>query len=106
MSTVTDTLGNPLTHVALVLAESTDSDVVVALVPCEAGRFLSATSDGATRVFCRRTGSGDAFVDLSVSPISLTPFDGEVVSFDFKVEAGAVSSIERDALQVAITFNP
>jgi hypothetical protein len=106
MPTVTDTLGNPLTHVALVMSPLSDSSVVVARVECRAGLFLAATSEGAARVLARRTGSGSPFVDLSTSPISLTEFDGTTQSFDFKVSAGAVSAIERDALSVRVTFAP
>lgn len=106
MEAFTDADGNTLSHVALVLAPAQASAVVVARVPCEAGRYLAASAGAASRVEARRTGSGDPFVDLAVAPISLTPYAGGLVSFDFRVTALSPSARVRDALEVRATFNP
>lgn len=103
---ITDTSGQPLLYVNLRLDENTDSVVIVARVPCLAGKFLASAVDARAAVLARRTGSGDAFVDLADAPISLTEFDGEAVEFDFKVHAGNVTGLQRVALAVRVTFNP
>ncbi len=105
---ITDTTGQPLLYVGLRLEnELTDSAVIVARIPCAAGKWLSASpvSPGAS-VMARRTGSGDAFVHLAVTPIDLTPFDGQTVQFDFKVRANDVSGLVRMALTVRVGYTP
>jgi hypothetical protein len=107
MQSVTDTNNNPLTVVPVVLTEGAESPVIVARVPCTAGMYLAASGDGRAEVLARQTGSGDPFVDISDAPISLTEFDGNVVSFDFKVVAKEISrGIERVALAVRVTYQP
>jgi hypothetical protein len=103
---ITDTNGEPLLYVNLRLDEGADSVVVVARVPCVAGKFLASDGDGRAQVLARRTGSGDTFADIADDPISLTEFDGQTVDFDFKVHAGTVTGLERVALPVRVTFNP
>lgn len=103
---ITDTNGEPLLYVNLSLTENADSVVIAALVPCKAGKYLASNSDAGAQVLARRTGSGGSFVDIATSPIDLTPYDGETVSFDFKVHSNSVSGLERVALPVRVTFNP
>jgi phage terminase large subunit-like protein len=104
---ITDTSGQPLLYVNLSLTELTDSPVVVVLVPCAAGKWLAASPVvAAAYVEARRTSSGDLFQDLSVAPIDLTPWDGQTISFDFKVHANDVSGLQRVALPVRVTFQP
>ena len=106
MKQITDTSGNPLTHVALVQAPSAQSGVIVILVPCASGQYLAATDDANAQVLARLTGSGASFQDIGVTPISLTLFDGTVQSFDVKVQTGAVSAPTRASLPVRVTYAP
>lgn len=103
---ITDTTGQPLLFANLRLDAEAESSVIVARIPCRAGRYLTASGDARAGVLARRTGSEDDFVGLSTDPISLTEFDGEVIDFDFKVSAGSVTGLERVALPVRVTFNP
>ncbi len=105
MSAITDTNDNPLTHVSLVMNEGGEQ-IVTVRVPCVAGMFLTATENAAAVVSARLTGSGDEFTDISASPISLTEFDGEVVEFDVRVQAGDVDGLLRVAIPVRVTFQP
>jgi hypothetical protein len=101
---ITDTTGVPLLFVNLRLDEGTDSVVVVARIPCAAGKVLASISDAAAAVLARRTGSGDSFVNIAASPISLTEFDGEDIDFDFKVHAGTIVGLARVALPVRVGY--
>lgn len=74
-------------------------------VPCAAGRWLTAGASATAKIEARRFGTGDSFADLSSTPIGLTPFDGETVTFEFRV-TGTVSASARAALRVRVTFNP
>jgi hypothetical protein len=104
---ITDTTGQPILYVNLSLTELTDSAVIVAVVPCAAGKWLSAAPVvAAAYVEARRTSSGDLFQDLSVAPIDLTPWDGQTISFDFKVHANNVTGLQRVALPVRVTYQP
>lgn len=103
---VTDTAGAPVSLISLSLAASSSSAVVELLVPCVAGMYLAASSEAGARVLARRTGSGEAFADLSTSPVLLTPWAGQSVAFDFQVAAGAVEGRAFMALPVRVTFNP
>jgi hypothetical protein len=105
-NSITDTAGVPLTAVNLSLAAESDSTVLVGRVACAAGLYLAGSSEGAAQVLARRTGSGDSFVDLAVSPIDLSPHAGETVSFDFKVHAGSIEGRAFVALPVRVTPNP
>ncbi len=106
MSRITDTDGNPLTHVALVQQPETVSAVIVVRVACAAGQYLAVSAEPTARVLARRTGSGNAFVDLADEPISLTEFDGLEVTFDLKVSTSATASRTRVALPVKVTYQP
>lgn len=104
---ITDAGGSPLMYVNLQLPASTDSVVVVGLVPCSAGRFLTAAPlNSSASVLARRTGSGDAFQNLATSPINLAPYDGETISFDFKVHSQAITGFARVALPVRVSYSP
>lgn len=103
---ITDTSGQPLLYVNLRLDEGADSVVIVARIPCRAGKFIATDNDARASVLARRTGSGDAFVNVADDPIDLTPYDGTNTDFDFKVRAGSVTGLERVALPVRVTFNP
>jgi hypothetical protein len=104
MNQITDTSGNPLTHVALVQAPSSESGVIVIRVPCSTGQKLKADAGADARVLARLTGSGASFQDIGVTPISLTPYADSVVSFDVKIQTGAVSQPARAALPVRVTY--
>jgi hypothetical protein len=104
---ILDTAGQPLLFINLHMAENSDSVVIVASIPCAAQKFLAGPADGSARVMARRSGSGDPFVDLSISPIDLTPFAGTSVLFDFKVHSLAVATgMVCLALPVRVTFRP
>ncbi len=103
---ITDTSDVVLTHVALSLAAESESQVIVVRVPCVAGMSLAAGEAAAAQVLARRTGSGEAFVDLHDSPILLTPWAGATLEFDLKVAASAVAGRAFAALPVRVTFNP
>jgi hypothetical protein len=103
---ITDADGVPLGYVAQALPEGTESGVLEVRVPCSAGRFLTAADDPIVRVLARRTGSGDAFVDLQSAPYDLTPHDGETVAFDVKLLTGAVSANTTFAVPVRVTPRP
>lgn len=104
---ITDTSGAPLLYVNLHLSENSESVIVVARVPCAAGKFLAGPADESAQVLARRTGSGDSFVNLATSPIDLSAWAGSTISFDFKVHALAVSAgLHHVALRVRVTFNP
>lgn len=88
----TDTAGNPLTFVPVETDEGETTPVFVARVPAAAGLVLKAAPDSGLTVEARPTGSGVAFVNIAADPFDLTPFDGQVVSFDFRIAAGAVAA--------------
>jgi len=105
MSVITDTSGNALTSIPLTLAESSESSVMTVRVPCVAGQFLSAAIDASAKVLARLAGSGGAFVDLAVAPISLTPYAGGTRDFELKVQALAIAgSLVRVALPVRVAY--
>lgn len=103
---VTDILGTLLDNVNVLLVEGTESFVLVAIVPCEAGRYLTASDDPLVRVLVRVTGSESPFVDIATTPFDLTPFDGDNTQFDFKLSAGAVAASVIAAVRVRVTPNP
>lgn len=96
----TDTAGAKLSLVPFDVDEGETTPVFVARVPCHAGRTLAADPDAGLTVEARPTASGDPFVDIAAAPYDLTPFDGETVSFDFRLTAGAVS--DSSPLQAVI----
>jgi hypothetical protein len=102
---ITDTTGNAITVLSMSLAQNSESPVLVIEIPATAGMSLTAGSDPAAQVLARRTGSGDAFVDIAAAPILLTPFAGTVVQFDVKLHAAAFSGlIKRVALPVRVKY--
>jgi hypothetical protein len=102
---VTDTTGAAVTILSLSVPQNADSAVVALLIPGVSGMSLTADSDPAAQVLARRTGSGDAFQDVADSPIDLTPYAGETVSFDFTFHGAAFSGIvKRVALPVRIKY--
>lgn len=107
MNSVFDTSDNPLTHVAINLSENGVRTFAVR-VPCIAGMFLTADvpGDAPATISARITGSGDPFVDIAETPLTLTEFDGETVEIDIRVEAGDVAGRARAALPVRVTYNP
>lgn len=102
---ITDTNNQPITALPVSLVEDSDCAIVVIRVPCEANRYLAAVEHGSAQVLARRTGSGDAFVDLADTPISLTPYAGTTVDFDLKIHAGSVSGVVHTAIPVKVTSN-
>lgn len=107
MNSVFDIDNNPLTHVAVNLSENGVWTFTVG-VPCVAGMFLAADvpEDAQSTVSARITGSGDPFVDIADTPISLTPHANTITSFDIKIVAGDVPGLARVAIPVRVTFNP
>ncbi|MDQ3649703.1 MAG: hypothetical protein M3458_05360 [Acidobacteriota bacterium] len=105
-STFTDTADVPLSSVHLELAESTTSAAFVVRLLCVAGTYLKADVDASAKVLARRNGTADAFVDLSIASINLTPFAGTVQAFDVKVEALNVTSNVEGAFDVRVTRTP
>lgn len=107
MNSVFDTADNPLTHVAINLSENGVWEFTVR-VPCVAGMFLTAdVPESATAtVSARLTGSGEPFIDMGESPLSLTPHADTITSFDIKIVAGDVQGVQRVAVPVRVTFNP
>jgi hypothetical protein len=107
MNSVFDTNDKPLTHVAVNLSENGVWEFTVR-VPCVAGMFLAADvpEDAPAAILARFTGSGDPFIDIAASPLTLTEFDGETVEIDIRVEAGDVAVLARLALPVRVTFTP
>ena len=101
---ITDTNNQPLLYINLQLEENTDSAVVACLIPCASGKYLTASISSLAQVFARRTGSGDAFVNLATSPISLAPFAGQIVSYDFRVHTLSVTGLQRVALPVRVGY--
>ncbi|MET0646373.1 MAG: hypothetical protein ABW208_07105 [Pyrinomonadaceae bacterium] len=102
---ITDSAGAAITVLSMSLAAAQESAVLTVRVPCLAGQFLAADSNPSASVLARRTGSGDAFADLAVAPISLTPFDGQTVEFDLKVSASALTGVRRVAIPVRVTYS-
>lgn len=103
---ITDTNGAAITVLSMSLAAGQVSAVLVMRVPCLAGQLLAADANPSAAVLARRTGSGDAFADLAVAPIALTPFDGQTVEFDLKVSASTVTGVQRVAIPVRVTYSP
>lgn len=102
---ITDTEGVALTVLSMSLAQNSESPVLVIEVPGVAGMSLTADADTAAAVMARRTGSGDAFVDIAAAPILLTPFAGSTIQFDVKVQTAAFAGlIKRVALPVRVKF--
>lgn len=106
MPSITDASGNPLTQIALVIGEASESAVIVCRVPCRSGTYLTAEGQPMATVFARRTGSGQAFAALSLAPISLTDFNDQTIEFDVKIVTGEVSGLESMALPVRVTHQP
>lgn len=110
---ITDTNDVPLSYLSLQQAESADSAVFVIRVPARASTFLAAEDNPYLRVFARKTGTADAFVDLKLTPISLAPYAGVdgfgilfTADFDVKVHTNAVSNNRSEGVNVKVTFNP
>lgn len=106
MKQITDTTGAAITVVAMSLIENTESAVLVVRVPCLAGQYLAADGDASAQVLARRTGTLASFLDISSTPISLTPYAGQTVEFDLKVKALAVVGLKRVAIPVRVTYSP
>lgn len=100
---VLDQAGQPLLYVNLRIDELSDGPVIVGKVPCKAGYFLSAAAHPAGAVWARKTNSGAAFQDLHASPIDLTAFAGETISFDFKIRTADVSGLVHAAIDVQVS---
>lgn len=75
-------------------------------VPCAAGKWLAARSDTGAKIEARRHGTADAYTDLAAAPLDLTPYDSQIVKFEFRVMGLSVSTSTRAALPVRVTFNP
>ena len=107
MMNVLDINDYPLTYVAITLHEI-ETLILVVRVPCLAGMFLTADvpeESANVLVEARATGSGDPFVAISTSPLSLTFFD-DPTDFDIRVQTGDVDGLKRVAIRVRVTFNP
>jgi len=103
---ITDTNGAQITNVSYSLAELSDGPILVVVLSPLANQFLAAALDTRAKVLARRTDSGNAFVDIAASPINLTPWAGQRVSFDVRVQTLAVTGLERVAIPVRVTYNP
>lgn len=102
---VTDTTGAAVTILSSGVRQNSDSPVIALLMPCTTGMSLTADAAPAAQVLARRTGSGDPFVDVSTSPIDLSPWNGTTQSFDFKFHGAAFSGlIKRVALPVRVKY--
>lgn len=102
---VTNDDGTPLLYVNARVTEGSEM-AFTGNVPCRAGMFLSATQDAAAKIEARRSGTADAFADLEAAPISLTPYAGSVIKFDFRVTGLPVTTSARASLPVKVTYNP
>lgn len=102
MNPFEDTNGAPLSFVQTEADEGETTPVFVAVVPAAAGFVLTAEPDAGLTVEARRTGSGDAFVNIATNPVDLAPYDGQQVAFDFRIAAGAVSA--SSPLQAVVTL--
>lgn len=102
---VTNDDGTPMLYVNVRVA-SGGSVTFTGRVPCAAGKWLAAGSDTGAKIKARRYGTADAFTDLGSDPIDLTPYDSQIVKFEFRVTGLSVSASARAALPVRITFNP
>ena len=105
MNSILDTNNNPLTHVAASLSENGEWTFVVR-VPCVSGTFLAAAQSEKATVLARLTGSGDPFIDIAATPLSLTPYADTTVNFDIKIVAANVAGVQHVAIPVKVTFNP
>lgn len=103
---ITDTTGAPLNNVALEIDADAESVVVVGLVPCIDGMFLTVANTPQAAVLARRAETADPFVDIDAAPIDLTPYDGQTIPFEFKIAAGSVAGNLTVALPVRVTFSP
>lgn len=106
MNFILDTNGIPISALPVSLVENSDSLPVTIRVECVAGRYLASAGHASAQVLARRSGTGDAYADLSVSPLDLTPYDGEIIDFDLKLHAGAVASMLLAAIRLRVTPNP
>jgi hypothetical protein len=106
MNFITDTNGTPLSSLPLTLVELTDSAPVVIRVPCAAGLFLASPGHESAQVLARRSGTSDAYADLSTDPLDLSPYAGTVVEFDLKIHTLAVSASVFAAIPLVVTANP
>lgn len=103
---ITDANGAAITVLSMSLASGAESAALVIGVPCLAGQFLAAGGAASAAVLARVQGGGGAFADISAAPISLTPYDGQTVSFELKVQAGDVAGLKRVAIPVRVTYSP
>lgn len=106
MRSITDIAGVAITVLSMSLASGAESAAIVIQVPCLAGQFIVADGDASATVLARVQGIGTSFVNIATSPIALTPYNGQTVSFELKVSAGAVTGLKRLAIPVRVTYQP
>lgn len=106
MSEITDTNDVPVNYLHFSQAESLDSAVFVLRIPCVAGQWLAADANSDVSIMAREHGTADAYVDLSSSPIDLTPYAGSDQDFDFKVHTNAIAGLVSTAVNLRCTATP
>lgn len=102
---VTNDDGTPMLYVNIRVA-SGGQMTFTGNVPCAAGKWLAASDDASARIEARRHATAAAFADLAATPIDLTPFETQIVKFEFRVTGLSVSTSARAALSVRVTYNP
>lgn len=106
MSQITDINDVPITYISMVLNEVVNGAIFVIKVPCVTGMFLASNVNASASVKARLNGTADPMVDIAVSPINLTPYNGLTKLFDMQVVTNDVAGLVRVALPVRVTFQP
>ena len=104
MSAITDSSGRTIGYFPFDLVAGVDSPVFVLLITPQALTKLQGEASGNMVIKARKTGSGNAFVDIHASPIDLNSLPpGVPVSYDVKITPSAISGVVHDALSMAVT---
>ena len=85
--------GTPSTSVRESVYRNTNGGTFQKLITCKVGFKIKSDVDSDVQILVRKAGTADAFVDVAVTPIDLTPYANTDVLFDIKahVDADAVA---------------
>lgn len=75
-------------------------------IKCKAHYFLSIAAQPAGATITGRLLDTGNYVDLAANPIDLSPFDGEMKSFEIKIESGNPSAnFTKLPVELRVSFN-
>ena len=81
---ITDTSNNPISTVRESAYRNSFGGQFTVRIYCKAGYKIKSHHDPDVQILVRKSGTTDAFQDVAISPVDLTPFVNTYQDFDVK----------------------